>query len=151
MNMTMAQKLFREMGDRDNLPDSYTYRVMIDGFCRVGNTDSGYSFLLEKIEKGFIPSLMTFGRVLNCLCLSHRICEAVGIIHLMVRKGIVPEVVNTIFEADKKEIAAPKIVVEDLLKKNRITYYAYELLYDGIRDKKLLKKRLPTGSSHILG
>jgi hypothetical protein len=65
----------------------------------------------------------------------------------MVRKGIVPDAVDAIFEADKKEVAAPKIVVEDLLKKSHITYYAYEVLYDGIRDRKLLKKKLPTKSS----
>ncbi|KAG5599298.1 hypothetical protein H5410_030668 [Solanum commersonii] len=58
----------------------------------------------------------------------------------MVQKGVVPDVVYITFEADKKDVAAPKIVVEDLLKKNQITYYAYELLYDGIRDKKILKE-----------
>jgi hypothetical protein len=61
----------------------------------------------------------------------------------MVHNGIVPEVVNSISEADKKVVAAPKIVVEDLLKRSCITYYAYELLYDGIRDKKTQKQKLP--------
>ncbi|KAM6594038.1 hypothetical protein CsatA_001741 [Cannabis sativa] len=107
LKVGMAQKLFSEMGEKGTDPDSYTYRVMIDGFLR--------------IEKGFLSLLMTFGRVLNSLCVKHRIPEAVGIIRLMVRKGIVLEVVDTIFEADKREIAAPKILVEDLLKKNHIT------------------------------
>ncbi|KAJ0084707.1 hypothetical protein Patl1_30524 [Pistacia atlantica] len=141
LNINMAEKLFNEMSDRGCCPDNYTYRVMIDGFCKTGSINSGYSFLLENIEKGFIPSLSTIGRVINCLCVDHRVHEAVAIIHLMVRKGIVPEAVNTIFEADKKEVAAPKIVVEELLKKCNITYYAYELLFDGIRDKKLGKKK----------
>uniref|UniRef100_M1BAP1 Pentatricopeptide repeat-containing protein n=1 Tax=Solanum tuberosum TaxID=4113 RepID=M1BAP1_SOLTU len=66
--------------------------------------------------------------------------DAVGIIHLMVQKGVVLDVVYITFEADKKDVAAHKIVVEDLLKKNHITYYAYELSYDGIRDKKIWKK-----------
>ncbi|KAL6181615.1 hypothetical protein ACLB2K_048266 [Fragaria x ananassa] len=137
LEMSTAEKLFCEMCDSDSnsVPDCFTYRVMIDGFCKAGNTDFGYNFLLKKIEKGFIPALVTFGRVLNCLCMKHRVHEAVGIIHLMVRKGIVPEVVNSIFEVDKKEIAAPKILVEDLLKKGHVTYSAYELLYEGIRDK----------------
>ncbi|KAJ0020281.1 hypothetical protein Pint_32008 [Pistacia integerrima] len=141
LNINMAEKLFNEMSDRGCCPDNYTYRVMIDGFCKTGSINAGYSFLLENIEKGFIPSLSTIGRVINCLCLDHRVHEAVGIIHLMVRKGIVPEAVDTIFEADKKEVAAPKIVVEELLKKCNITYYAYELLFDGIRDKKLGKRK----------
>ncbi|KAF4383554.1 hypothetical protein F8388_014054 [Cannabis sativa] len=127
LKVGMAQKLFSEMGEKGTNPDSYTYRVMINGFLRVGNTDSGYDFLIEKIEKGFLPRLTTFGRVLNSLCVKHRILEAVGIIRLMVRKGIVPEVVDTIFEADKREIAAPKILVEDLLKKNHITYSSFTL------------------------
>jgi pentatricopeptide repeat protein len=139
----MGEKLFLEMGAGGCAPDTYTYRVMIDGFCITGNTDSGYKFLLEMIEKGFIPSLTTFGRVINCLCVQHRVHEAVDIIHFMVHNGIVPEVVNSISEADKKVVAAPKIVVEDLLKRSCITYYAYELLYDGIRDKKTQKQKLP--------
>nr|POF06009.1 putative pentatricopeptide repeat-containing protein [Quercus suber] len=147
-----ALQLINEMLDHGCSPNIWTYNLVINGLCKIGwNIDSGYDFLIENIEKGFIPSLTTFGQVLNCLCVEHRVLEAVGIIHLMVRKGIVPEVVNTIFEADKKEVAAPKIVVEDLLKKSHITYYAYEVLYDGIRDRKLHKKKLPTRCSHDRG
>lgn len=145
--LIMAEKLFHEMGEKGFQPDTYTYRAMIDGFLKAGNVDSAYNFLLDGIEKGFIPSLATIGRVLNCLCVKHKIFEAVGIVYLMVRQGIVPEIVNTIFETDKREKAAPKVVVEDLLKKGHITYYAYEVLYDGIRDKKLLKKTFPKKSS----
>lgn len=79
--------------------------------------------------------------------MEHKVQEAVGIIHLMVQKDIVPDTVNTIFEADKKVVAAPKIVVEHLLKKGHITYHAYEFLYDGIRDKKILKKKHPNWNS----
>ncbi|OIV99998.1 hypothetical protein TanjilG_26336 [Lupinus angustifolius] len=148
LNMKMAAKLFSAMKKNGCLPDNYTYRVMIDGFCKMGSVTHGYNFLLENIEMEFIPSLTTFGRVLNCLCVEHMVQEAVSIIHLMVQKGIVPEIVNTIFEADKKVVAAPKIVVEDLLKKGHITYHAYEVLYDGIRDKRILKKkRLQTVNS----
>ncbi|KAI5416732.1 putative pentatricopeptide repeat-containing protein At1g74580 [Lathyrus oleraceus] len=147
LNMKMTVRLFSEMKKNSCDPDNYTYRVIIDGFCKTGNVTRGYSFLLENIEKGFIPSLTTFGRVLNCLCMEHKVQEAVGIIHLMVQKDIVPDTVNTIFEADKKVVAAPKIVVENLLKKGHITYHAYELLYDGIRDKTILKKRNPTWNS----
>ncbi|KAM7483309.1 hypothetical protein LguiB_007892 [Lonicera macranthoides] len=148
LKVDIAEVLFSEMGENGCSPDNYTYRCMIDGFCRTGNLDSAHKFLLDKIEK-FVPSLTTFGRVLNVLCVKHRVHEAVGIIRLMVQKGIVPDSVNTIFEADKKEVAAPKIVVEDLLKKGHITYYAYELLYDGIRDKKLMKKKLPENFSSV--
>ncbi|KAL0381537.1 UNVERIFIED_CONTAM: putative pentatricopeptide repeat-containing protein [Sesamum angustifolium] len=148
LSMDMAAKLFHEMGDSGCPPDNYTYRCMIDGFCKTGNIDSGYRFLLDNIMKGFIPSLTTFGRVLNCLCVKHRLREAVEIIHLMVHKGVVPEAVNMIFEADKKEVAAPKIVVEDLLRKSHISYYAYELLHEAIRDKKLLKKKHGSRNGH---
>lgn len=73
--------------------------------------------------------------------MKQKLREAVEIIHLMVQNGIVPEVVNTIFDTNKKEVAAPKIIVEDLLKKSHITYYAYEILYDAVRDKKLSRKK----------
>lgn len=147
LKMELAVRLFSEMKKNCCDPDNYSYRVLIDGFCKMGNITRGCIFLSENIEKGFIPSLTTFGRVLNCLCVDHKVEEAVGIIHLMVQKGIVPETVNTIFEADKKVIAAPKIVVENLLKRGHITYHAYELLYDGIRDKRILKKKLRTVKS----
>ncbi|KAI3736806.1 hypothetical protein L2E82_26793 [Cichorium intybus] len=139
MKMDDARKLFDEMPE----PDNFTFRCMIDGFCRVGDVDHGYKFLLDEIKHGFLPSVATFGQVINCLCVKHRVREAVGIVYLMVEKNVVPETVNTIFEADKRMVAAPKIVVEDLLRKSHITYYAYELLYDGVRDKKLLKKKVP--------
>ncbi|MCH99054.1 pentatricopeptide repeat-containing protein, partial [Trifolium medium] len=83
LNMKMAISLFSEMKKNGCDPDNYTYRVIIDGFCKTGNVTRGYNFLLENIEKGFIPSLTTFGRVLNCLCVEHKVQEAVGIIHLM--------------------------------------------------------------------
>jgi len=141
LNVTMAEKLFQEMVDRCLGPDGYTYRLMVDGFCKTGNVNLGYKFLLEMMENGFIPSLTTLGRVINCLCVEDRVYEAAGIIHRMVQKGLVPEAVNTICDVDKKEVAAPKLVLEDLLKKSCITYYAYELLFDGLRDKRLRKKK----------
>ncbi|KAH0664067.1 hypothetical protein KY284_028998 [Solanum tuberosum] len=140
LKMDMAKKLFLEMNECGCPPDNYTYRCMIDGFCKVDNTEFGYKFLLENFSKEFLPSKEIVGRVINCLCVKNRLLDAVGIIHLMVQKGVVLDVVYITFEADKKDVAAHKIVVEDLLKKNHITYYAYELLYDGIRDKKILKK-----------
>ncbi|XP_019223503.1 PREDICTED: putative pentatricopeptide repeat-containing protein At1g74580 isoform X1 [Nicotiana attenuata] len=140
LKMDIAEKLFLEMSECGCSPDNYTYRCMIDGFCKVDNSELGYKFLLDNMTKEFLPSKETVGRVINCLCVKNRLLEAVGIIHLMVQKAVIPDVVHTIFEADKKDVAAPKIFVEDLLKKNHITYYAYELLYDGIRDKKVLKK-----------
>ncbi|KAD2806078.1 hypothetical protein E3N88_39455 [Mikania micrantha] len=144
LKMDLAQKLFDEMPGHGCPPDDFTFRCMINGFCKMGDVDAGHKFLLEKIKHGFIPTLATFGQVLNCLCVKHRVKEAVDIIHIMVQKEIVPDSVSTIFEADKRVVAAPKIVVEDLLRKSHITYYAYELLYDGVRNKKLVKKKVPT-------
>ncbi|KAL4559285.1 hypothetical protein LXL04_031423 [Taraxacum kok-saghyz] len=136
MKMDDARNLFDEMSE----PDNFTFRCMIEGFCRIGDVENGYKFLVDEIEHGFIPSVGTFGHVINCLCVKHSVREAVGVVYLMVEKDVVPESVNTIFEADKRAVAAPKIVVEELLRKSHISYYAYELLYDGVRDKKILKK-----------
>ncbi|WMV33133.1 hypothetical protein MTR67_026518 [Solanum verrucosum] len=138
--MDMAKKLFLEMNECGCPPDNYTYHCMIDDFCKVDNTEYGYKFLLENFLKKFLSSNETVGRVINYLCVKNMLLDAVGIIHLMVQNGVVPDVVYITFEADKKDVAAHKIVLEDLLKKNHITYYAYELSYDGIRDKMILKK-----------
>ncbi|KAK9748046.1 hypothetical protein RND81_02G031700 [Saponaria officinalis] len=142
LSMDMARSLFHEMVEKGCLPDNYTYCVLIDGFCKAGRYQAGYKYLLDGIEKGFRLSLVTCGRVLNCLCVKHRVREAVGVIQLMARKGIVPGIVENILNSAKREIAAPKIIVEDLLKKSCIAYYTYEVLYDGIRDKKLRKKSI---------
>uniref|UniRef100_A0A0D9WUI0 BHLH domain-containing protein n=1 Tax=Leersia perrieri TaxID=77586 RepID=A0A0D9WUI0_9ORYZ len=132
LNMHMAEKIFYEMISKGHTPDSYTYRVLIDGSCKTANVDRAYKHLVEMISKGFIPSMATFGRVINSLTLNHQISQAVGVIHIMVKIGIVPEVVDTILSADKKEIAAPKILVEDLMKKGHISYPTYEVLHEGV-------------------
>ncbi|KAK4718085.1 hypothetical protein R3W88_016423 [Solanum pinnatisectum] len=116
LKMDMADKLFLEMNECGCPPDNYTYRCMIDDFCKDDNTKFGYRFLLENFSKKFLSSNETVGRVINCLCVKNMLLDVVGIIHLMVQKGVVPDV------------------------KNYITYYAYEVSYDGIRDKKILKK-----------
>ncbi|KAG2254222.1 hypothetical protein Bca52824_084358 [Brassica carinata] len=90
------------MVDRCLVPDGYTYRLMVDGYCKTGNVDLGYRFLLKMMENGFIPSLTTLGRVINCLCVEDRVYDAAGIIHRMVQRGLVPDAVNTIFDVDKR-------------------------------------------------
>ena len=140
LNMQMAEDIFDEMFRKGYKPDSYTYRVLIDGSCKTANVDCAYEHLVKMVNEGFVPSMTTFGRVINTLAVNHRISEAVGIIRIMVRIGVVPEVVDTIMSADKKKIAAPKILVEDLMKKGHISYPTYELLHEGVRDNKLNRK-----------
>ena len=140
LNMEMAEKIFDEMISKSYKPDLYTYRVLIDGSCKAANVDRAYVHLTEMVNKGFVPSMVTFGRVINALAVKHRISQAVSIIHIMVRIGVVPEAVDTIFSADKKEIAAPKILVEELMKKGHISYSTYEILHGGVRDTRLTRK-----------
>lgn len=80
LGMDMVQSLFYEMVEKDCFFDSYIYRVLIDGFCKVGNENVGYKYLLEKIEKGFIFLLVICGRVFNCFCVKYRVYEVVGIV-----------------------------------------------------------------------
>lgn len=141
LNTKMAVDLFHEMSRNGCIPNEYSYHCMIRVFCNTGDVDSAYRYLINKVKKGLRPSLRTFGRVLNCLCQYHKIREAVVIIHIMVKKDRVPRCVNRIFEADKREAQAPKLVVEELMKKVYINQNAYDLLFEGIRDKSLLRKK----------
>ncbi|KAK1284334.1 hypothetical protein QJS10_CPB21g00643 [Acorus calamus] len=109
--------MFTKMTKEGISPDSFTYRVLIEGFCLIGEVDEAYKFLARSIEEELIPSMATFGKLLNRLCVDDNTYDAVGIVRIMVSKGVVPEVVNTIFNADKRRIAAPKILVEELLKR----------------------------------
>ena len=65
--MDDARNLFDEMSE----PDNFTFRCMIDGFCRIGDVDNDYKFLVDEIEHGFLPSVGIFGQVINCLCVKH--------------------------------------------------------------------------------
>jgi len=66
-----------------------------------------------------------------------------------VRMGVVPEVVDTILSTDKKEIAAPKILVEELMKKGHISYPTYEVLHEGVRDNKLTRNARKADASNM--
>lgn len=121
--------------------DGYMYWVMVDGYCKMGNVDLGYRFLMRMMEDGFVLLFIMFGCVINCFCVEDRVYEVVGIIYWMVQKGVVFEVVNIIFDIDKREVVVFKFVLEDLLKKGCIMYYVYEFFFDGFRDKRLCKKK----------
>ncbi|KAF3337225.1 pentatricopeptide repeat-containing protein [Carex littledalei] len=137
----MAEKVLSEMIQNGFYPDAYIYRVLIDGTCKTGMVDHAYQYLMTMVDSGFIPTMATFGQVINSLCANGRREDAVGVIQTMVQKGWVPEVVSTIMSTDKREIAAPKILLEELLKRGHITYGSYEVLFEGVRDSKVNSKR----------
>lgn len=126
LNLVVAESFSLEMTSNGCRPKEFTFRV-VDGFCISGIVDKACEFLANMINQDIVPSVATFGQILNCLCMDNKVKQAVGVIQIMVRRGLVPEVVNSIFKANKREVAAPKILVEELLKKGHITYYAYEI------------------------
>ncbi|KAJ1704117.1 hypothetical protein LUZ63_003896 [Rhynchospora breviuscula] len=141
LNLSMAEKVLSEMMQNGFSPDAYTYHVLIDGTCKTGTVEKAYQYLITMVDSGFVPTMVTFGRVINSLCVNGRREEAVSVIQTMVQKGWVPAVVSTILSTDKREIAAPKILVEELMKKGHITYHSYEVLFEGVRDIKVNRKR----------
>ncbi|KAG6517118.1 hypothetical protein ZIOFF_020498 [Zingiber officinale] len=63
-----AYDLFKKLEDRKGLlPNGYTYRVLVNGFCKTGNIDFAYKYLTDMLNKGFVPTMATFGQVINCL------------------------------------------------------------------------------------
>ncbi|EPS69973.1 hypothetical protein M569_04785 [Genlisea aurea] len=141
LRMETAAQLFDEMVVSGCQPDNYTYRCMIDGFCMAADVDSGCEYLLEAVGKGLVPSPTSFGRVLNWLCRRRRSRRAARVVGVMVEKGIVPEAAKAIFEADKRGVAAPKMVVDDLFEKRHITCEAHEMLTEALRENKKKKKK----------
>ena len=70
----MATKVFHEMVKRGSVLDVFTCSLLVDSFCKIGNIDSSYDFLIEKLKE-LIPPTITFGRKIHCLCNNYRVQE----------------------------------------------------------------------------
>ncbi|XP_078441491.1 pentatricopeptide repeat (PPR) superfamily protein [Wolffia australiana] len=137
-----AVELFAEMQRRGCPPDAFTFRELVAGFCRAGDAAGALELvrrmMAEAAALARAPAMAaTFGRVIDALCADHRTADAVDLVVDMAGSGAAPPTAAAaIFDAEKRVAAAPKILVEELLRNGHITYHAYELLYDGVRARK---------------
>ncbi|KAL0408084.1 UNVERIFIED_CONTAM: putative pentatricopeptide repeat-containing protein, partial [Sesamum radiatum] len=154
--MGEALEIVNTMWEHDITPDIITYNIILDELCKSSSSDNVLETFKAMMEKGCIPNAITYNILIESFCKARKLARAVEFLNeiqqndcmrqlksytLWCTRVLSPEAVKTVFEADKKEVAAPKIVVEDLLRKSHITYYAYEVLHEAIRDKKLLKEK----------
>ena len=139
-----AVELLEEMEQRGCVPDTFAFRELISGYCSIGDSICALE-LLKKLRKtvavGSAAMAQICGRVINCLCVNLRTAEAVELVLEMINWDCAPPAVASIFDADKRAVAAPKMLVEELLRNSHITYHAYEILYDGIRARNLTRRR----------
>uniref|UniRef100_A0A0E0MC40 Pentacotripeptide-repeat region of PRORP domain-containing protein n=1 Tax=Oryza punctata TaxID=4537 RepID=A0A0E0MC40_ORYPU len=60
-NIRDALSLFREMAEVGEPPDALTYKIVFRGLCRGGGPiKEAFDFMLEMVDKGFIPEFSSF-------------------------------------------------------------------------------------------
>ncbi|KAF3956501.1 hypothetical protein CMV_018373 [Castanea mollissima] len=98
-------KLFRDMVRRGPCPCSYTFNVMVLGFCRKGLVRIGESLLHVMWKFHCEPDVFTYNIVINAYCMRGRTSDALNWVHLMISRGCKPSVVtfNTVLHALCKE------------------------------------------------
>ncbi|KAG9451286.1 hypothetical protein H6P81_011251 [Aristolochia fimbriata] len=122
----VALRLLKNMPEQGCNFNSVAYCTLIGGFYEENFKVEAYDLFDEMLNQvGFVPSLPTFGRILNCLCMKQWLKEAVGVIHTMVNKGIVPEVVKSIFKIDKRELQLPYLFWVEVKKSGRPNLYLW--------------------------
>ncbi|GMY22963.1 pentatricopeptide repeat-containing protein At1g12620-like isoform X2 [Fagus crenata] len=98
-------KLFRDMVRRGPRPCSYTFNVMVLGFCRKGLVRIGESLLHVMWKFHCEPDVFTYNIVINAYCIRGRTSDTISWVHLMIARGCKPNVVtfNTVLHALCKE------------------------------------------------
>uniref|UniRef100_A0A6N2M1E5 Pentacotripeptide-repeat region of PRORP domain-containing protein n=1 Tax=Salix viminalis TaxID=40686 RepID=A0A6N2M1E5_SALVM len=133
-----ALDLVDEILNKGITPDTVSFATVISGFANNGDLKGAYQLFRRMGEQYKVShTTATYNIMINAFSEKLDLHTAEKLFHEMGAEGVV----NTISDSDKKVVAAPKIVVEDLLKRSCITYYAYELLFAKLGEETLKERK----------
>ncbi|KAL6344409.1 hypothetical protein AAG906_039665 [Vitis piasezkii] len=118
---SMAKQLFDEMLDTYGVtPDTYTFNILIRGFCMNSMVDEGFWFFKEMSRFKCDPDVVTYNTLVDGLCRAGKVKIAHNVVKGMVKKSpnLSPNVVTytTLIRGLLAEM------VSRGLKPNKITY-----------------------------
>ncbi|KAE8716504.1 hypothetical protein F3Y22_tig00110114pilonHSYRG00148 [Hibiscus syriacus] len=101
-----AEKVFRETLNQGIPPDIVVYTTLIDGFCKLGNTDSVKRLLNEihgemkeafalhnqMVQMGLIPNVVTYTALADGLCKCGEVDTTNELLHKMCGRGFQPNI-----------------------------------------------------------
>lgn len=96
-NVDEAEKYFNEVLSKLTAPDQFSYALMINGHCKLGNFDAARSLLLKMEGSGCKPNTECYNPLIIGLCKGSRDIEALHVFEEMLDKGIEPGSVSCEF------------------------------------------------------
>ncbi|XP_004510607.1 pentatricopeptide repeat-containing protein At1g02060, chloroplastic [Cicer arietinum] len=129
----MAKEVFDEMLSTYGVtPDTYTYNILIRGFCKNSMVDEGFHFFKEMTSFNCDPDVVTYNTLVDGLCRAGKIKTAHNLVNGMSKKcgGLSPDVVTytTLIRGYcmKQEVNEALVILEEMngrgLKPNIVTY-----------------------------
>ncbi|GLT77038.1 hypothetical protein SLA2020_486620 [Shorea laevis] len=85
-----AYRILMQLADSGNVPDIFTYNILIHGFCKAGNINGALKLFEELHLKGLSPDAITYGTLITGLLRVGREDDAFRIFDQMTEHGCTP-------------------------------------------------------------
>lgn len=129
----MAKSVYEEMlSTYGVIPDTYTYNILIRGFCKNSMVDQGFQFFKEMSRFNRDPDIVTYNTLVDGLCRAGKVKIAHNLVKGMRKKSkdLNPNIVTytTLIRGYcmKQEVDEAIVIIKEMtsqgLKLNKITY-----------------------------
>ncbi|KAE8705686.1 ABC transporter A family member 1-like isoform X1 [Hibiscus syriacus] len=85
-----AYRILMQLADGGNVPDIFTYNILIHGFCKESNINGAFKLFKEMQLKGISPDSVTYGTLINGFQRAGREEDAFRIFDQMEKNGCKP-------------------------------------------------------------
>ncbi|XP_019157941.1 PREDICTED: putative pentatricopeptide repeat-containing protein At1g12700, mitochondrial [Ipomoea nil] len=86
-----AVGLFKKLV-RENVCNQITDRILINGLCKAGHTQTALDLLIVMQEEGPKPDTIAYSTVIDSLCKDRMVDKALGLLSEMIERGIPPNI-----------------------------------------------------------